>query len=134
MPYCRLFLVILQPNTAKCFVFCNMGLASVAMKKLRKTINIILWSLVALYAAIILMLNLPPVQKAIGGWASNAVGKKINSRVEIGKVDVGFFNRVIIDDVSIYDQKDRKAYNQHLEQFQIMIAEESEARIMDLSP
>ena len=106
MPYCRLFLVILQPNTAKCFVFCNMGLASVAMKKLRKTINIILWSLVALYAAIILMLNLPPVQKAIGGWTSDAIGKKINSRVEIGKVDVGFFNRIIIDDVSIYDQKD----------------------------
>ncbi|MBR4602030.1 MAG: hypothetical protein IKO37_05675, partial [Prevotella sp.] len=76
------------------------------MKKLRKTINIILWSLVALYAAIILMLNLPPVQKAIGGWTSDAIGKKINSRVEIGKVDVGFFNRVIIDDVSIYDQKD----------------------------
>ena len=62
--------------------------------------------MVALYAVIILMLNLPPMQRAIGGWASDAVGEKINSSVEIGRVDVGFLNRIVIDDVSIYDQKD----------------------------
>lgn len=76
------------------------------MKKLQKTINIILWSLVAVYAAIIILLNLPPVQRTIGGWASSVVSKKINSNVEIGKVDLGFLNRVIIDDIYIYDQQD----------------------------
>lgn len=52
------------------------------------------------------MLNLPPVQKAIGGWVSDVVSEKIDSKVEVGKVDIGFFNRVIIDDIYIYDQQD----------------------------
>lgn len=76
------------------------------MKKLRKSINIILWTLVAIYFAIIVMLKLPPVQRSIGGWVSHVVSEKINTNVEVGNVDLGFLNRIIIDDVKIYDQRD----------------------------
>ena len=95
-PKSHQLLYVLQRGVGKCG----------AMKKLRKTINIILWSMVALYAAVILMLNLPPVQRAIGSWASGIASQKIDSKVQIGKVDLGFLNRIIIDDINIYDKQD----------------------------
>lgn len=76
------------------------------MKRLRKTINIIFWALVAIYFAAIATLQLPPVKEMIGKWVSNAVSSKIGSKVEVGSVDLGLLNRVIIDNVKIYDQKD----------------------------
>ena len=76
------------------------------MKRLRKTINITFWALVAIYFAAIATLQLPPVKEMIGRWVSNAVSSKIGSKVEVGSVDLGLPNRVIIDNVKIYDQKD----------------------------
>lgn len=87
-------------------MFCNVRVASLIMRGLRKTINITLWTLVAAYFAAIVALKLPPVQNMIGRWISDAVSNKINSKVEIGNINLGFFNRVIIDNVKIYDQED----------------------------
>lgn len=106
MPKCRLFLVILHLKYTRYSTFCNLGFTSLVMKKLRKSINIILWTLVTIYFAIIVMLKLPPIQRSIGGWVSHVVSEKINTNVEVGNVDLGFLNRIIIDDVKIYDQRD----------------------------
>lgn len=58
------------------------------------------------YFSMIVMLKLPPIQKSIGNWVSGMISEKINTNVEIGNIDLGFLNRIIIDDVKIYDQKD----------------------------
>ena len=39
---------------------------------------------------------------------ANVVGQKLGTQVSIGRVDLGFLNRIIINDVLIYDQQ-RKA-------------------------
>ncbi|MBR5085230.1 MAG: hypothetical protein IKX33_11590, partial [Prevotella sp.] len=54
------------------------------------------------------LLHLPAVQKYIGSKVSASISEKLGTKVEVGRVDLGFLNRVIIDDVVIYDQKDKK--------------------------
>lgn len=64
----------------------------------------VVWTLVGLYAAVALLLQLPAVQGAVAGAMADFVGGKLGTRVEVGRVDVGMLNRLIIDNVAIYDQ------------------------------
>lgn len=54
--------------------------------------------------ALVLLLQLPVTQSWLGGIAADALKDKIGSEVKIGRVDYGFPNRIIIDDLLIYDQ------------------------------
>ena len=51
------------------------------------------------------MLFIPSVQKGIGGIVASAVADKLGTKVSVGRVDLGLFNRIIIDDVTILDQQ-----------------------------
>ena len=50
------------------------------------------------------LLRTPAVQAYVADNIESALESKIGSDVEIGTVDLRLFNRVIIDDVLIYDQ------------------------------
>lgn len=78
------------------------------MKTLRRVISWTIWSVLALYLLIIVLLHVPAVQTAIGSKVSEVLGEKLNTKVSVGRVDVGFFNRIIIDDVDIYDQNSKR--------------------------
>ena len=52
-----------------------------------------------------LVTHIPTCQGYIGKQVSNLLGEKLGTRVEVGRVDLGLLNRVIIDDVLIYDQQ-----------------------------
>ena len=54
---------------------------------------------------LIVLLHLPPVQTFLGSQVAQALAKKFNTEVSVGKVNLGFFNRIIIDDVRMLDQK-----------------------------
>ena len=75
------------------------------MKKVKHIISTLVWAVVGLYIALVAMANIPIVQSFIGDRLAAAVGKKLGTEVHLGKVSIGFFNRVIIDDVSILDQQ-----------------------------
>ena len=51
------------------------------------------------------MVHLSPIQHFLGNQVSSALAQKFGTKVSVGRVDVGFFNRIIIDDVMMYDQK-----------------------------
>ena len=59
----------------------------------------------ALYAALIVLLHLPPVQVFLGSEVSQILGQKLGTRVSVGKVNLGLLNRAILDNVTILDQK-----------------------------
>ena len=44
----------------------------------------------------------------MGHQTASALSKKLGTQVEVGKVDIGLLNRVIIDDFELYDQQDKK--------------------------
>lgn len=78
------------------------------MKVLKHIINITVWTLLGLYLLTILLLHIPQVQNMIGGQVSEVVSGKLATDVHIGRVDLGFLNRLIIDDVVIYDQSKKE--------------------------
>lgn len=75
------------------------------LKKLRRIINILVWVTVGLYLTVIALVHVPAVQSALGKEVASAIAKKLGTAVSVGRVDVGLFNRIIIDDVAILDQR-----------------------------
>lgn len=78
------------------------------LKILKHIISITIWTLLGLYLLLIITVHIPYIQETIGTQVSSLVSKKLGTRVYIGKVDLGIFNRLIIDDVLIYDQSDKE--------------------------
>ena len=60
-------------------------------------------TIVALYAAIVLLFSLPFMQQALAGWTSNILTGQLKSKVEIGSINLGLLNRIIVNDMTIYE-------------------------------
>ena len=73
------------------------------MKKFKHICNGIIWTLIVLYLLLIVLMHLPSVQTFLGKEVAEALADKFGTKVEVGKVNLGFFNRIIIDDVMMYD-------------------------------
>lgn len=57
------------------------------------------------YIGIILALNIPLVQRAVSSMASNELTKLLGAEVSIGNINLGFLNRVILEDVRLNDEQ-----------------------------
>ena len=75
------------------------------MKKFKHICNGIIWTLIVLYLLLIVLMHLPSVQTFLGKEVAEALADKFGTKVKVGKVNLGFFNRIIIDDVMMYDQQ-----------------------------
>ena len=75
------------------------------LKRFKHIISCIIWTIFALYVILIVLLHLPPVQTFLGSTVANALAQKFGTEVSVGKINLGFFNRIIIDDVRMLDQK-----------------------------
>lgn len=49
--------------------------------------------------------HVPQVQRFIGQQVAGALSKQLGTEVSVGRVDLGFFNRIILDDVVVLDQR-----------------------------
>lgn len=54
---------------------------------------------------LVVMVRVPMIQTYVGDVVARAVSQKIGAPVSVGKVNLGGFNRVIIDDVAVLDKK-----------------------------
>jgi len=75
------------------------------LKRFKHIISCIIWTIFALYVILIVLLHLPPVQTFLGSTVATALAQKFGTEVSVGKINLGFFNRIIIDDVRMLDQK-----------------------------
>lgn len=55
-----------------------------------------------------MLFNLPYMQGVLANWIANALSDKIGSEVKIGSVNIGFLNRIIINDIEIKDLDDEE--------------------------
>ena len=78
------------------------------LKQLRNIISGLVWFVVGLYLLLVIMVHIPMVQSAIGEAVASAISKKLGAPASVGNVYLGFFNRVIIDDVALLDQKGKQ--------------------------
>ncbi|MGN0281507.1 MAG: translocation/assembly module TamB domain-containing protein [Prevotella sp.] len=74
------------------------------MKLFKHIFNIAFWTTVCLYVVVATLLHVPFVQQGIGSVVASAIADKLATKVTVGRVDLGLFNRIIIDDVNILDQ------------------------------
>ena len=74
------------------------------MKHIKHLISWTIWTLVALYVLILILVQLPSVQHRLGSKVAAVLGQKLGTEVTIGRVDLGFLNRLIVDDVVVKDQ------------------------------
>ena len=81
------------------------------LKYIKKYITWILGALLALYVCVAVLLNVPAFQTFIAARVASALAEKLGTRVSISRVDLGILNRVIIDDVNIFDQRHKPLLN-----------------------
>lgn len=63
--------------------------------------------LVGTYLALTLLLNIPAVQRWVASVVGNVLSDVVQSEVEVGRVQVAWNGRLILDDVHIDDQQQR---------------------------
>ena len=63
--------------------------------------------MIGIYAGAIILLNIPYFQHKVAAVATIELQNKLQTHVSIGRIDVGFLNRLIIEDISIEDQRNR---------------------------
>ncbi len=78
------------------------------MKAVKHILNVLIWSLVVLYLTFIFLTHLPFAQSIIGRQTAELLSDKLHTKVHVGNVNLGFLNRVIIDDVLISDQQKKE--------------------------
>ena len=74
----------------------------------KRIINITIWTLIGLYTSVIVLLHIPVVQTYIGECVANVLCEKFDTHVSVGRVDLGFINRLIIDDSEMQDQQGKQ--------------------------
>ena len=74
------------------------------MKFFKTIINVFIWGVLSIYLVLTLLLHIPYVQNFIGLQAASLLGTTLGTEVKVGRVDLGFFNRLIVDNVLVYDQ------------------------------
>lgn len=77
------------------------------MNRLRNIINFLIAALIVIYGSVIILLQFPIVQNTLGGQTAAFFKKQLGTEVQIGKINLGFLNRLIVDDFLIYDEQHR---------------------------
>ena len=75
------------------------------MNRLKRIIKTTVWSIAAAYIAVVVMVRMPFVQDWLGNKASSLIAQKFGTKASVGKVHLGFLNRLIIDDLELYDKR-----------------------------
>ena len=78
------------------------------LKRLKHTVNALIWLLAGLYLGIAIFVNIPVAQSFIGSQVASALAQKLGTKVWVGRVDLGLLNRVVIDDVRLLDQQGKE--------------------------
>lgn len=77
------------------------------MKQIKTIFVRTIWTIAGLYLSIAVLLKTPAIQKWISSACCEILEQQLGTKVEIGTIEIGLFNRIIIDNVSIYDRHDK---------------------------
>ena len=78
------------------------------MKLLKRLVSWTIWGVILLNVTLMAVSYIPQTQRFIGGRVAGAISDKLGTKVSVGRINLGFFNRVIIDDVTILDQQQKE--------------------------
>lgn len=75
------------------------------LRKLKHIANAVIWTLAGLFVLVMVLLHVPSCQQFLGARVAAALSERLGTRVSVKRVDLGFLNRIIIDDVVLLDQQ-----------------------------
>lgn len=81
------------------------------LKKIRHILNITIWFIFGAYLFVSILFHIPAIQQYTGKFVAQSLQKALGTKVYIGRIDLGFLNRIIIDDFSMLDQKGKQMLN-----------------------
>jgi len=71
-------------------------------------VRTIIWTVFTVYLCLFALLRLSAVQTVIADYISDALSQKLGTNVSAKNIDIRLFNRVIVDDLTIYDQHNKR--------------------------
>ncbi len=74
------------------------------MKRLITFLRWTIGTLIGVYLVLLLALNIPSVQRLLAGGVARILASQLHTEVSIGRVQLGFNGRIIIDEVAVNDQ------------------------------
>lgn len=81
---------------------------NISLKVVKHIFSGVIWGFIALYFILMTLIYLPPFQHWMGSKASHAIGGALGTSVSVGSIQLGLPNRIIIDNVTILDQQQKK--------------------------
>ena len=75
------------------------------IKKFKKIISWAVWTVLGFLVLLFTLTHVPQVQRFIGRQVADALSEQLGTEVSVGRVDLGFLNRIIVDDVVVLDQQ-----------------------------
>ena len=75
------------------------------MKIIRLILLWFVWGLIACFVGLLVSLRVPAVQAWVGHQTEEAIGDLLGTKVRVERVDLGLFNRIILDGVVINDRQ-----------------------------
>ena len=75
------------------------------LKTLRYFTILFIWFIISIYLFVLCVIQIPSVQQFMGRQTSSILASLLDTEVSIKRVNIGFFNRIVLDDVSLYDQE-----------------------------
>lgn len=73
------------------------------LKRIEKLLVHVIGTIVAIYATIVLLFSLSAMQRKLAEMTADVLSDTFHSKVDIGSVNLGFLNRVIVNDLVIYE-------------------------------
>ena len=78
------------------------------MNKVKNIIRGVVWTVVGVWAALVVLLHIPEVQSRVAECAASVLAGKLGTTVSVGRVDVGWLDRIVIDDIKIDDRQGKE--------------------------
>lgn len=75
---------------------------------MKHIIRITIWTFITVWLFMFALLRLPAVQTFLADNVSSALSQKLGTTVSVKNIDLRLFNRIIIDDFTLYDQHDKR--------------------------
>ena len=85
----------------------------VLSRRMKYIVRILVWGIIAFQIGILVLLNIPFVQKKLASTVSSELGKLLNTEVSVGHIELGLFNRLHIEDVQLKDLQGDEMLNVH---------------------
>lgn len=78
----------------------------------------------------VVLLHIPAVQHAVASKTSEAIQRKLGTKVSLGNISLGLLNRIVVDEVTVEDQQRHKMFSCHRLSAKIDITSIFEGRIV----